>query len=544
MHWTDFDIWKFLAGLGIFMYGMFLLEEAIKQLSGKAFKTLIRKSTTGRIRSIFTGLFSTSVLQSSSAVTLMTLTFVGAGLISMQNAIGVIMGTNLGTTATSWLVATIGFKINVEGLFLPLIGLGGLGLIFLSKSPRYNGISRLLVGLGFLFMGLEYMKLSVEGFTSTFDLASMPHYGTIFYVLIAIVLTSVMQSSSATIAIILTALHTGLLSFSEGAAMVIGANIGTTTTVMLGAMGGIPIKKQVALSHLIFNIFTGIVAFLSLPLLTKLILYLIDEDSNLVLGVTLFHTLFNLLGVLLFLPFIGLLVKLLQRIYPENRCEVTQFISNATPDLPEAALVAVRKETIHVFKLTLDLIGLLFHVNQSNEKQERGILSELLFISKKEKTPTDLFDIILSTNKSIMVFASKIPINDLEESERIELTHYNHMVLTLSQVAKTVVNMVPDIDEIESSENKTVNQLMKLISNTTNTNLVLLNEISEIAIDKQTIEVYQNEIKQAYKMIVVQISEAIEKKLIQEKHISPLLMVNGFATQTIRQLFRIVEKLT
>ncbi|PKP19125.1 MAG: sodium:phosphate symporter, partial [Bacteroidetes bacterium HGW-Bacteroidetes-23] len=310
MHWSDFDIWKFLAGLGIFMYGMFLLEEAIKQLSGKAFKIFIRKSTTGRIRSIFTGLFSTAVLQSSSAVTLMTLTFVGAGMISMQNAIGVVMGTNLGTTATSWLVATIGFKINIEGLFLPLIGLGGLGLIFLSKSPRYNGISRLLVGLGFLFMGLEYMKLSVEGFTSSFDLASIPHYGMLFYVLIAIVMTSVMQSSSATIAIILTALHTGLITFSEGAAMVIGANIGTTTTVMLGALGGIAIKKQVALSHLIFNIFTGVVAFLSLPLLTKLILYLLSEDNNAVLGVTLFHTIFNLLGVLLFLPFIGILVKL------------------------------------------------------------------------------------------------------------------------------------------------------------------------------------------------------------------------------------------
>ncbi|WP_291114067.1 Na/Pi cotransporter family protein [Flavobacterium sp. UBA6135] len=540
MQWSDFDIWKFLAGLGIFMYGMFLLEEAVKQLSGKAFKILIRKSTTGRLRSIFTGLFSTAVLQSSSAVTLMTLTFVGAGLISMQNAIGVVMGTNLGTTATSWLVATIGFKINIEGLFLPLIGLGGLGLIFLSKSPRYNGISRLLVGLGFLFMGLEYMKLSVEGFTSSFDLASIPHYGTLFYVLIAVVMTSVMQSSSATIAIILTALHTGLITFSEGAAMVIGANIGTTTTVMLGALGGIPIKKQVALSHLIFNIFTGIVAFLSLPLLTKLIGLAINGDNNAVLGVTLFHTLFNLLGVLLFLPFIGLLVKLLQKAYPEKKYITTEFIANASPDLPEAAVVAVRNETLQVYRSTLQLISVLFHLERPEKKGQ--FFSSFLYSSKKQANPIEVFEDIQSRVNAILIFSSKIHVSDLEEIEQKDLTNSNHMILTLSQVSKTIVSIRAELEEIDASENQKVQDLMQLISNATLEHLVLLHNSSATFIEKHSMEIYQNQIKQEYKVIVQNITEAIEQKLIQEKYISSLLMVNGFATQTIRQLFRILEK--
>jgi phosphate:Na+ symporter len=542
MYWSDFDIWKFLAGLGIFMYGMFLLEEAIKQLSGRTFKILIRKSTTGRIRSIFTGLFSTAVLQSSSAVTLMTLTFVGAGMMTMQNAIGVVLGTNLGTTATSWLVATIGFKINIEGFFLPLIGLGGLGLIFLSKSPRYNGISRLLVGLGFLFMGLEYMKLSVEGFTTSFDLSLIPHYGTFFYVLVAIIMTAVMQSSSATIAIILTALHTGLLTFSEGAAMVIGANIGTTTTVMLGAVGGIPLKRQVALSHLIFNIFTGIVAFLSLPLLTKLILELIDGTNNVVLGVTLFHTIFNLLGVLLFLPFIGVLVKLLQRVYPEKKFESTQFIANTSSDLPEAAVVAVRNETLHVFTLTLHLISQLFHLEKPQEKGKRLLFSEILGISKKQKTPIELFDEIQATNNAILIFASKISLEGLDVTEKKQHLHSSHIVLTLSQISKTILSIQSELEEIEASENVKVQELMRLICTTTRDNIVLLQKFLETAIDKQTAEVYQNQMKQEYKIIVEQITEAIENKLIEEKHISLLLMINGFATQTIRQLFRILEK--
>ncbi|HRE77581.1 MAG TPA: hypothetical protein PLL09_07130 [Flavobacterium sp.] len=211
--------------------------------------------------------------------------------------------------------------------------------------------------------------------------------------------------------------------------------------------------------------------------------------------------------------------------------------------MPEAALVAVRNETIHIFKITLDLIGLVFHLNQSKAKEGSGFFSELLFNTKKDKTPADLFNNILSTNKSIMVFASKIPVHDLEELERRELAHYNNMVITLSQVAKTVINIGPEIEEIESSENTSVSQLMILICDTTNSNLVLLHKILEESLEKQTLEVYNNQIKQDYKMVVEKIAEAIEKKLIQEKDISLLLMVNGMATQTIRQLFRTLEKL-
>jgi hypothetical protein len=135
-------------------------------------------------------------------------------------------------------------------------------------------------------------------------------------------------------------------------------------------------------------------------------------------------------------------------------------------------------------------------------------------------------------------------VNDLEELERRELTHYNHMVITLSQVAKTIITIGPEIEEIESSENPTVNQLMKLICDTTNSNLVLLHKIAESSAEKQTLEVYNNQIKHDYKMVVEKIAETIEKKLIQEKDISLLLMVNGIATQTIRQLFRTLEKLS
>ena len=157
-----FDEWKFLAGLGIFLFGMFMMEESVKQLAGRSFKTLIRRFTGTRTKGLATGVVTTAVLQSSSAVSLMVLAFVGAGLMPLANAIAVIMGAMIGTTCTAWIVALIGFQFKIDVFALPLIGIGGLGLIFFSGSARFVNISKLLAAFGFLFHGLDFMKTSVE----------------------------------------------------------------------------------------------------------------------------------------------------------------------------------------------------------------------------------------------------------------------------------------------------------------------------------------------------------------------------------------------
>ncbi len=535
MEWSDFDFWKFLAGLGIFMFGMFLLEEAIKQLSGRAFKTFIRKSTKGKIRSIFTGFFSTAILQSSSAVSLMTLTFVGAGMITMYNGIGVIMGANLGTTATSWLVATVGFKINIEGLFLPLLAIGGLGLMFMHNSSKYAGISKIFVGLGFLFMGLDYMKMSVEGLTDSFEISSITHYGLWFYVVVAIVLTSVMQSSSATIAIILTALNSGILNFDEGAAMIIGSNIGTTTTVMLGAIGGIQLKKQVAFSHLIFNLFTGIVALLALPLLIKIVYLIFEPGTSEVLAVTLFHTMFNLLGILLFFPFIGVLVRWLQKIFPESSHKTTKYIHEISADLPEAAEVAVRNETIHAFQKTLRLISLLLRT-EKNEGAET-------FHSKKKENFVSVFEDIQKLNKDILVFCSHIPVDQLEESQKERNSNIKYIVMVLSQVSKTLAGIIQEVEEVDNSSNKKVQEIVNHLKSQIHEDIPILFKMLDKEELPETIELFLDKVKSDYKNMVELISRAIEEKKIEEKHISTLFMVNGLLSQSIRHLLRAVEKL-
>ena len=309
----NLDLWKLLAGLGIFLFSMFLIEESVKALPGRAFRRIIRMYTNGRLRSIGSGALVTALLQSSSAVSLMVLAFVGAGVMSMQNAIGVIMGSNIGTTLTAWIVATIGFKIKIESLALPFIGLAAFGLILFKPSSKPMLVTRLLIGFGFLFLGLDFMKGSVESFAQTVSLERFPDYGLWFYLLVGTLVTALMQASAATIAIVLTALNSELITFDIGAVMVIGANIGTTITVLLGAIGGVQAKKRVSLSHLIFNVTTGTVAFFGLPVLVWIVSFFVDIRSDSLMGLALFHTLFNILGVIIFFPFLGLLSQLLLR---------------------------------------------------------------------------------------------------------------------------------------------------------------------------------------------------------------------------------------
>ena len=189
--WEQFDIWKFIAGLGLFLFGMFMLEEGIKALSGRAFKKFLRKHTKNKIKAILSGTFITAIVQSSSVVSLMTLAFVGAGVIKLTNAIGIILGSNLGTTMTGWVVATLGFKLDIESFALPCIGIGGLGLIFLARSDRFSNISKLVVGFGFLFLGLNYMKLSISDLAETFDIGMYADYSLIVFAMIGLVLTAI-----------------------------------------------------------------------------------------------------------------------------------------------------------------------------------------------------------------------------------------------------------------------------------------------------------------------------------------------------------------
>lgn len=445
----EFDTWQFLGGLGIFLFAMFSLENAIRDLSGRSFKRFIRNQTSTRLKSISTGTLVTAVLQSSSAVSLMVLAFVGAGIMAMENAIGVILGSNIGTTATAWIVATIGFKLDIESFAMVFIGIGGIILIFLGKSDRYSNIAKLLVSFGFLFMGLSFMKSSSELLTAQLSIEDLPNYGIFFYLLIGAILTAAIQSSSATIAIILTGLHANLLSFEDASAMVIGANIGTTATILLGGIRSTQIKKRVALSHLIFNVFSAVIGLILLwPLTYAIQLIIGNVNENAVIGVALFHTLFNVIGVIIFFPFIRSFSRWLTKIIPDKTIAVTTHIHDLSPKVFDAAYSGIKKEIGQLIQKVVSYNGEIIN----DGKDDHPVIPKAI---------ADKYDEIKVLQAEIFKFAAEVQTNELSENEGISLIQALHNARQALDSAKTMKDVHHDILKFRDEDNDYLQSVLK-----------------------------------------------------------------------------------
>lgn len=311
-------IGSLVGGLGLFMLGMQLMTEGLKLAAGSTLRRILERSTSTPLRGVLSGAFITSFVQSSSAVTVATIGFVNAGLMTLAQAITVIYGSNIGTTMTGWLVAFIGLQINIKVFALPAIGFGML--IRLMKGGRRAGaLGEALAGFGIFFIGIDILKDGFTGLSQGFafsSLATTGLAGLLIYLLLGFLLTLATQSSSAAITIALTAAVSNLISLNTAAAVVIGANIGTTSTAALAVIGATPNAKRVASAHVLFNLLTGIVAALILPFMLRFILFLragLDLGNEPAKVLALFHTVFNILGVLLMWPMTRGLVRFLKQ---------------------------------------------------------------------------------------------------------------------------------------------------------------------------------------------------------------------------------------
>ena len=533
--WATFDGWKFLAGLGIFLFGMFMMEESIKLLAGRSFKILIRRCTESRLKGLLTGFVTTAILQSSSAVSLMVLAFVGAGLMSLANAVAVLMGAMVGTTCTAWIVALIGFKLKIDVFALPLIGIGGLGLIFFSSSARYVNVSKLLVAFGFLFHGLDFMKTSVEAFAGSVDLSVLPNLGLWVYVLVGIILTAAMQSSSATIAIILTALFSGIIDFREGTALVIGANVGTTVTVLLGAIGNIPAKKQTAVSSLIFNAVTALIVFPFLPLMTWMCQDLLHLADNPVLAIALFHTLFNILGVLLFFPWISGLVHLLHRFFPEQQTVLTLYIHNTTPQVPEAALAALRNEVQHQLLLSLRYLGRRYGLKPPESGPGKGEVDQTL--PPEKNRPRLTHGDLEHLHAEIFTFYAQIQAEAIEAEEAALLEPIIRSSRSMMNVVRNLYDLRMDIDDMGREDNAFLVQAHAEVLARIGR---LWHAIEQVAIEPrqemqdEVLRQLFHEVEKADKAFIRASAGAVSRREIREQDVTKLLMINRLLTQSSR----------
>ena len=318
-------VWELMIGLGVFLYGMSRLEAGITALSGSRLKARLARSTAGPVSSAGIGALITTVLQSSSMVSLMVLAFASAGIMPLYNAIGVLIGANLGTTITGWLVATLGFKLDIAAIALPLLGIGGF----------------VQVMLGLLLFGLGLMKDSVGGLPQQWDITLLQGYHPLIYLLAGLVATALIQSSSAVVMLVLTAINAGFISLPEAGALVIGANLGTTGTTMFASLTGPGIKRQLALAQVVFNVIVSTLAFLILLPLLPWTLHVL-RISDLLYSVVAFHTVINLLGLLLFLPLLKPFSRWIERFFKTPQDSLTLLMQMQTP-VPEAVLPAIEQ---------------------------------------------------------------------------------------------------------------------------------------------------------------------------------------------------------
>lgn len=335
---------QLIGGIGLFLLGMQLMTTGLKQAAGHSLKRALQAATRSRLRGLLSGTLITAAVQSSSAVTVATLGFVNAGLLTLGQSIAVIYGCNIGTTMTGWLVALIGFKIKVSAFALPMIGVG-MVLRILSKNGRPGHLGTALAGFGLFFIGLDFLRASFDGLSSQVPLESLGNgaLALSLFVLAGILLTFLMQASAAVMAIALSLVHTGSISLSAAAALVIGANVGTTTTALLAAIGATSNAKRISAAHVLFNLLTGVVGLLALLLLARWLDQFDPERFDLAALLALFHSLFNLAGVAMIWPLTERMEKFLLRRFTsleENEARPRYLDDNilATPSLAIEAL--------------------------------------------------------------------------------------------------------------------------------------------------------------------------------------------------------------
>ena len=444
-----YPILKLAAGIGLFLFAMYLIEEALKNLSGRTFKLFLQRVTKNNIGAVIGGTIVTALLQSSSMVSLMVLAFVGAGVFTMKNAMAIILGANLGTTLASWLVATLGFKTNIEIIAYPVVCIGGFLLILCGNRKKIKYLSYFLLGFGLLFIGLSFMKTAMEAQVEHFDISEYTAMPKIIFLLLGFTVTMVVQSSSITMALTLSALHAGVVDFSTAATIVLGSETGTTIKIVLGAIGGNASKKRVALGNILFNIILTIIAFL----LLKPILLLITDIFNIkdpLIGLVTFSSLINFFAILIFLPTLDLYSKFLERFFKDTDGSTAAYIGHASVNEPETALDLFRRETKYFIHNSMLFNLELFIINASSvviNTDYKDINEKRNFFSKTEE---EKYEFLKQLQGELQAFYLTLR-TKLEGEKQAELNQLISAVRSSMHAVKSVKDIGTNITNLRQS---------------------------------------------------------------------------------------------
>ena len=435
-----------VAGVAVFIIGMQFMEDGFKFFSGGILEKLIANSTNTNSKAIFLGITATAILQSSSLIAIIVISFLSAKIISLAGALGVVFGSAVGTTATTWIVSTLGVKIDIAAFALPMVSFGVIFRFY--KNRNFQGFGNILLGLGFVFLGIGYMKDGFEDLKQGINLAQFAidgYAGIIVYTLIGAFATVIIQSSSATMALTVTALVTGQIVYINAMAIAVGANIGTATTAALGAIVSNANSKRMAVGLFIFKGITAVITLTSLYLMIDFVDYISKylgiKSDDWAMKLAVFHTLFNLVGLIVFSFFIPKLVIFLKKLFVEdkdNYISKPKFLDMEVVAVPFAALKATRKETIHLYDNASEVLShaIMLHRHRYIGKSN---------ISKIVKESSDIIDLNIdefyeSRIKSLysdIIDYSIYFINELDDEKR---SYLNDLRNACRDIAESVKN--------------------------------------------------------------------------------------------------------
>jgi phosphate:Na+ symporter len=507
------DILQLLGSLGVFLFGMKVMSDALLLLAGNKMRSILAKMTSNRVFGIGTGFLITSIIQSSSATTLMVVSFANAGLLTLVESIGVIMGANIGTTITAWLITILGFKVSMSTIALPLVGFG-FAFTFLKKEKLKN-LGSFIIGFALLFIGLQFLKEAMPNIKNSPELLAflskytdLGYLSILLFLLIGTVLTVVIQSSSATMALTLIMTAQGWIPFELAAAMVLGENVGTTITANLAAIIGNYKAKQTARAHLIFNllgVFWMLILFYPfLKMVSWLAVYLGSESPYLSaaaipVAISLFHTTFNIANTFLLVWFVKPIARMVERIVPERlegdkQIDEPKFLTRGSLKYPETAISTLIKESKYLFKNAIfEIVSHALNIHRSDIKSELKVKkvikkSNILF-------DTDVRELYMTKVKNIygeiISYATKaqstLPLSEFQNNQLLELKIANRKMV---EILREVKELSRNVSLYLNSENKYIKKEYDKIRNKV---VKVLRTIHLFRTEKEN-EVYHNKL--------------------------------------------------